>query len=231
MFRPNLGVCSLGVFLWDASAHEPWKALYGRSYWHLALPTMPLTEMALEGLRYERPEPLQRYRVHYQDGELLKLDLEYTGLRPAHEARIAGGVGHFDQPCHVVGKVVVRGETVAIDTFGMRDRTWSVRPEDKQGTGTGYTYGNASADEQFLVMTSLRGDAGTFISGVFSGYLVRDGVKSALVDANRRVVERVGGYPTRIEIDAVDELGRRLRRSASPATGWPTRPPRPSSRG
>jgi len=39
---------------------------------------------------------------------------------------------------------------------------------------------------------------------------VRDGVESPLVDANRRVVERRAGYPVRIEIDAVDALGRRL---------------------
>jgi hypothetical protein len=210
MFRPNLGVCSLGVFLWDGSAHEAWKVPYGKNYWHLAMPTSPLTDLSLEGLRYERLEPLQRYRVSYTDGDLVHLDLEYTGLRPAHEAGIGGGVGHLDQPCRVVGEVVVRGETIAIDTIGMRDRTWSVRPENRRGTGTAYTYGNASADDQFLVMTALTGDEGKFASGVFTGYLVRGGIKSALVDAKRRVTARENGYPMRIEIEAVDELGRRL---------------------
>lgn len=210
LFRPNLGVCSLGVFLWDAGAHEPWRVRYARSYWHLAMPETDLVDLHLEGLRYQQLEPLQRFRVAYEDADLLSLDLEFTGLRAPHEAGIGRGVGHYDQPCQVVGEVNLQGERIPIDTIGMRDRTWSVRPEDRHGTGTAYTYGHISADEQFLLLTKLDGNGGSFISGVFTGYLVRDGVHAPLVDANRRVVERVDGYPTRLEIEITDDLGRRL---------------------
>ena len=210
VFRPNLGICSMAVYLWDGSAHEPWNILYGRSYWHLAMPTMDVTELRLEGLSYDRLEPLQRYRVGYRDGDLIDLDLEFTGLRPPHEAGIGNGVGHFDQPCQVTGEIKVRGRTIEIDTLGMRDRTWSVRPEDRRGPGTAYTYGHSGADEQFLVMPTLQGNTGSFISGVFSGFLVRDGVHSPLVDASRRVVERRDGYPVAIELTAVDAMDRRL---------------------
>ncbi len=210
LFRPNLGVCSLAVYVWDASAHEPWRALYGRSYWHLAMPTTDLTDLRLEGLRYECLEPLRRYRVAYHDPDLIDLDLEFTGLREPHGVVIGGGMGHLDQPCHVTGTVTVGDRTIEVDTVGMRDRTWAPRPDDRRGPGTAYTYGNTSADEQFLVMTRLDGNEGLFIAGVFTGYLVRDGIESPLVDAHRTVVERRHGYPTRIEVTATDALGRRL---------------------
>jgi hypothetical protein len=209
MFRPNLGICSLGVFVWDPSAHEPWRVLYGRNHWHLAMPTTEATDLRLEGLSYDCLDPLRRYRVAYRDEGLIDLELEYTALRPPHEAGIANGVGHFDQPCRVVGHVVVRHRRVAIDTVGMRDRTWSVRPEDRR-TATAYTYGHADAHEQFLLLTRLDGNTGSIVGGVFTGYLVRDGVHAGLVHAARRVVERRDGYPTRIEVEATDALGRRL---------------------
>jgi hypothetical protein len=210
VFRPNLGVCSLGVFLWDASAHAPWAALYGRNYWHLAMPTSDLIDLELEGLRYDRLETLNRYRVRYQDADVLSVDLEYTGLRQPHEAAISSGSGHFDQPCHVEGTVRLRGDTFDIDTIGMRDRSWSVRPEDRRETRVAYTFGNASTDDQFLLMTSLDGNQGHFLSDLFTGYLVRDGVQAPLTNATRRVLERTHGFPVRIEIEATDQLGRRL---------------------
>lgn len=210
MFRPNLGICSLGVFVWDATAHEPWNVLYGKNHWHLRMPTMPATELRLEGLEYDCLEPLMKFRVGFHDRDLIDLELEVTGLRAPHEAGIGGGVGHYDQPCRVVGEAVVRGRRIALDTLGMRDRTWSVRPEVRYGHGTAYTYGYTGADEQFLTMTALNGNRGSFISGVFSGFLVRDGIQAPLTDATRRVVERRNGYPIRVEVEAVDSLGRRL---------------------
>jgi len=215
VFRPNAGVCSLAVYLWDATGSTPWTARYGRSYWHLPMPETALTHFTLEGLSYRPVEPLQRYEVRYQDGDVVSLDLECTGLRPPHEAGIANGVGHFDQPCRVLGDVVLHGERIEIDTLGMRDRTWSVRPERSRSRGTAYTYGHGSADDQFLLLTTLRGNEGSFSSGVFTGYLVRDGVHAPLVDARRRVLERRDGMPRRLEVEATDALGRHLQASGT----------------
>lgn len=209
-FRPNLGICSLAVYLWDASAHEPWAVRYARSYWHLPMPRTDLVDLDLQGLRYQRLEPLRRYRVTYEDADLLALELEYTGLRAPHEAGISAGVGHFDQPCHVVGELRLHGQTLPVDGLGMRDRTWSDRGEDRRRRGSAYTYGHLSADEQFLLLTNVEGNEGRFRTGVFTGYLVRDGVSAPLTDAVRRVVERTHGHPVCIEIEATDALGRRL---------------------
>ena len=60
----------------------------------------------------------------------------------------------------MVGELRLRGETLAVDGLGMRDRTWSERREDRRERGSGYTYGHVSADEQFLVMTNVEGNQG-----------------------------------------------------------------------
>ena len=109
LFRPNLGVCSLGVYLWDGSAHEPWKVRYGRAFWQLPMPATDLDALELVGLRYERLEPLRRFRVRYEDGDAVALDLESLVCREPHQAHLAEGVGHYDQPCHVVGEVSCGG--------------------------------------------------------------------------------------------------------------------------
>ena len=43
LFRPNLGVCSLAVSVWDDTAHAPWQILYNRALWHLPMPGDDLT--------------------------------------------------------------------------------------------------------------------------------------------------------------------------------------------
>jgi hypothetical protein len=215
LFRHNQGVCSLGVSVWDGSAHEPWRILYGRSFWHLPMPAMDLTALRLQGLTYDTVEPLRRYRVGYHDAELIDLELEVTGLRPPHVSGPGDGIGHIDQSCHVVGTLRLGDRRIEIDSLGMRDRTWSPRPELKRGPGAAYTYGHVDADEQFLVYSRVDGNSGSLISGVFSGYLVRDGVESDLATASRRVVERRNGYPVRVEIEATDALGRHLEATGS----------------
>ena len=39
LFRPNLGVATLLVAVWDAEATEPWRVPYHRSQWHLPMPS------------------------------------------------------------------------------------------------------------------------------------------------------------------------------------------------
>jgi hypothetical protein len=205
MFRPNLGVCALSVFVWDASAHEPWRVPYGRSLWHLPMPERDLTELSLAGLEYTRLAPLSKYRVQYADGDRIALDLVYEGLIPAHGLGIADGRGHIDQPCRVNGRILLAGEEIAVDGFEMRDRSWNVR-DDRRPTRASYSYGIASADDNFLAMGFYAGDD----CKVVAGFLVRDGEQADLVSGTRRVVERAHGYPVRVALDATDRLGRRL---------------------
>ena len=159
LFRPNLGVCSLGVYVWDESGHEPWAVRYGRTQWHLPMPTDDLTDLRVGGLELTCLEPLTRYRLRYEDGERIALDLTYEGLIAPHGFGIGRGRGHIDQPCHVRGTLRLGDESIAVDGADMRDRSWHVR-DDRRTTRASYSYGIASKREMFL--------AGGFVTGTSS---------------------------------------------------------------
>jgi hypothetical protein len=204
LFRQNLGTCSVAVYVWDDRSHEPWRVPYGRCLWHEPMPDGDLTRLEVAGLRTTCLEPLTRYRVEYEDGDRLHLDLTYEGLSPPHAPLVTPARGHLDQPCRVRGRIVLRGEEIAVDGFEMRDRSWHVR-DDRQTTRASYSYG-ISGDESFL--------AGGFHDGeqtrIVTGFLVRDGEKADLVGGTRRVLSREGAIPLRVAIEAEDRLGRRL---------------------
>jgi len=207
LFRSNLGTCSLGVYVWDDAAHEPWRVRYGRCLWHLPFPEGELSDCRVGGLALRCEEPLSRYRVRYTDDPLLSLDLVYAGLFPPHELGMDDARGHLDQPCRVTGTLTLAGEELAVDTFDMRDRSWHVR-DDVRTTRAGYSYG-ITGDEAFLAM-SMGGDGDAV---VIAGFLWRDGEKHDLAKGTRRVLERdpAAGFPTRVVIEVEDRAGRRLR--------------------
>jgi hypothetical protein len=205
LFRPNLGVCSLSVYVWDDTAHEPWRVPYGRAQWHLPMPEGDLTRTSFGGLELECVEPLHEYRVRYRDGDALALDLHYRGLIEPHGFGISPVRGHIDQPCHVRGTLALAGETLDVDGYEMRDRSWHVR-DDRRSTRASYSYGIESETEMFLAGGFQMGDD----CRIVAGFLIRDGEKADWVGGTRRVIARHDGYPTQIVIEANDALGRRL---------------------
>lgn len=205
LLRRNLGVCSLGVYVWDESAHEPWRIRYGRGQWHVPMPEGDLLQLSLGGLDLDCLDPLHRYRLHYRDGDAITLDLEYEGLIAPHGFGIGGGRGHLDQPCRVTGSIMLHGETIPVDGYDMRDRSWHVR-DDARPTRASYSYAIASEREAFLAGGFAQGDDCLIVAG----FLVRDGKKADLVSGARRILESRDGYPMRVVIEASDALGRRL---------------------
>jgi hypothetical protein len=206
LFRSSLGVCALGVAVWDESAYQPWRARYARRLWHVPLPKGELDDLTIAGLSIRCLEPLQAYHVTYRDGDKLDLELEYRGLIPVHAPLVSPGRGHLDQPCRVEGTVRLGGETIVIDGFEMRDRSWGPR-DDLRHTRAGYSYGIAGAQSCFLAMTlEIEGE-----ERVIGGYLVRDGEKHELVGGARTAVDRhADGYPLRVRIEATDAADRVL---------------------
>ncbi len=130
-FRPNLGICSLAVYLWDARAIEPWRVPYGRSLWHLPMPEGDLSDCSFGGLSYSCEKPLSRYRIRYEDADRLKLDLLYEGLMPPHAPLLQADRGHIDQPCRVTGSLQLLGESIEVDGYEMRDRAWGSRDDQR----------------------------------------------------------------------------------------------------
>jgi len=49
--------------------------------------------------------------IRSMGAKFIELDLEFTGLRPPHEAGIGNGVGQFDHPCQVTGTIQVPSDS------------------------------------------------------------------------------------------------------------------------
>lgn len=206
LFRSALGVCALGVAIWDETACEPWRARYARRLWHVPIPEGRLTDLEIEGLHIRCIEPLSRYRVQYRDADRVEIDLTYTGLCAPYAPLVTPERGHLDQPCRVVGRVRLGAEEIAIDGFEMRDRSWGPR-DDRRRTRASYSYGIRGERDAFLAAT-LELDG---VERVVMGFLLRDGERRDLVGGARTVLERSPhGYPRRVRIEAEDRSGRAL---------------------
>jgi hypothetical protein len=207
LFRPNLGVATLLVAVWDAEATEPWRVPYHRSQWHVPFPEGDLDDVEVGGLHLRCRTPLQCYDLAYADGDALALDLRFDGVMEPHVALAERAAGHFDQLGHVTGSLVLSGERVPVDCLAIRDRSWYVR-DDARSARAGYLYGAVAPDHQFLAFTRPEGESET--SPVVGGYLVRDGDKALLTEGTRTVVARRRGHPDQVTLEARDELGRDL---------------------
>lgn len=204
--RPNIGVSGGGCWVWDDTTFLHWEAPYFASFNNLRLPK-PTPAGALEfpnGMRVEALEPLQRYRLRYDDADAISVDLEFDAImepwvRTEPGSRPPRPV-HFDQLGHVTGELTLHGERLRVDCLAIRDRTWAPRSERwRDGGGYGYTNAAASPSLAFLAV----GDAEQV-----GGYLVVDGRRTQIT-AGRRVVERHAdhGFVTRVIVEASDEEG------------------------
>jgi len=216
-FRPNQGVCAAGAYAWDHTGDQPWNARYAKNLWHVPIPPEPLTDIRLaNGIRYRCLEPRHRYEIGYTDpdGGDLEIALEFEGICQPNRL----GESHIDQPGRYTGTIVLDGEAIDVDSFGMRDRSWGVRSQigpDLHGSGArrgGYSYATASGTDGFHAITM---DWGTGCT-VIHGYLLRDGKWAKLVSGSRTVHERAGGAPALVTLTATDELDRTLEAEGRP---------------
>jgi hypothetical protein len=207
LFRPNVGVASVQVSVWDGDAVEPWRVPYHREQWHLPHPATDLDDTELGGLRLRCLAPLRSYEVGYTDGGALQLELRFDAAMEPHVPMAEPVAGHFDQLGRVTGSMVLSGERVAVDCLAIRDRSWYVR-DDTRSLLAGYLYGAVDEGHHFLAFSHPDDASGT--SPVVGGYLVRDGQKATLTGGTRTVVGRRRGHPDEVALEATDELGRAL---------------------
>lgn len=236
----NQRACNGGAWVWDGSDAG---SLYEVHHHGLPLEDperMDLRDVHLpNGNHLQMLEPLTRYRCRRSDPGAFECDLVFDGLREPHSHPT--GVApfwkgrHFDQAMHVTGEIVVAGETIAIDSLSVRDRSWGPRPGPRQPGATGggpprrgpdavakarppyspwgigYVFGTASADEMFLAYTLPCIYDGMPRDDVATGYLVRDGKYGLLIGGSRRCeFDPEKGWMRRIWLNAVDEHGREL---------------------
>lgn len=210
LFRANLGVAAVAVYVWGPGGTELWQQPYYRLFWHLPMPDgLRLSDMELpNGLSYRTREPLTRYEVRYRDGDALHLDLDWTALHPPHAVGVTEEVGHLDQLGRVRGELVLHGERMEIDCVEMRDRTWSPRREARSRTRLGYSYGASVAGTGFLWSDRRLPDGTQAPLGGFAlgGSGVRD-----LVDGRREVRRDAHGRPAAVTVSARDAQGTEVR--------------------
>jgi hypothetical protein len=212
-FRPNQRVAAGGAYFWDASGSTLSTCRYAKNFWHLPLaPDADLADLELaNGIRYRCLEPLAKYAVRYldpDDGEV-EVDLVFEATAPPNPL----GGGHLDQPGRYTGTLRLQDERIAVDGFGMRDRSWGVRSQfgvalhpGAPFSHGGYSYASASAHDAFHTITAELG--GALVS--IHGFLLRDGKWAKLAEGRREVLAREDGCPTRVRITGRDTLGRTL---------------------
>jgi len=229
--RPNIGVTGGGLFIFDDSAWFHMEVPYYFNWSNMPLPkerdfrdfTFPNAE------RFQMLDPLKHYKITFADRDSINLDLDWRAVMEpwvrigAQPHTKAGDQStkprHFDQFGHVTGTVELHGETIPIDCYAMRDRTWwHLRPELwKRGGGTStYITGMANPDTAFF-------GAGS------NGFLILDGELRQLASGNvRRERDKEWGYLTKIIVTGVDIEGRQLEavgdsvsRMAMPISGVP----------
>lgn len=214
--RRNLGVATLGIFVWDRTATAQWDFPYCKQFTHI-----PLAEdfdlidgkFPQIGAALSVEEPFKAYRVSYADGDALKFDLRFTGLVDPQPVGLSAATGHLDQLLWAKGELNVGGKVHVIDGPAMRDRTWSTRPEASAGQYNCYAWG-ASKDRGFHLMAMHTPGGEPLFS---AGFLWLDGTVSALKSCDRKVVKRgPDGQPLAVTIKLEDQLGRTLEVSAEP---------------
>jgi hypothetical protein len=212
MFRPNIGTIAGGAWVWDDTAHVPWEVPYSANYTALQMPRdQQLTDIKLPtGVSIKMLEPLMRYKLGFEDAGKLSVDLEFDAVMPPRALRKGDSsfknLSHFDQFGQVKGHIVLHGETIPIDCYAIRDRSWGPRPEHRPGKSA-YVTGIASPEDAFLAVTKWNDET----NPVAYGFMIRDGKTGDLVSGHR-IVERClkQGWVTKITIEARDEFGRDL---------------------
>ena len=82
------------------------------------------------GLGYTAREPQRVYDLRYRDPDAddVSFDLTFTAIMdPLHTKTSGPDGGHLDQLGRFTGTLVLDGETIEVDSYGARDRSWGSR--------------------------------------------------------------------------------------------------------
>ena len=207
VFRPNIGVQFGGVVVYDGRGDLEWEVPVFDYDWHQEIPDgLDLRDAQLaNGMTIKCLEPARRYELGYQSRDLeLHLEAEAVIKPLVTNGTPPFNKGHIDQICRFTGEMVLEGETIPIDCYAMRDRSWGPRQDGRQPT-VGYNYGTADPDNAFLAVSQCKS---VDVWNITTGFLVRDGLWSRVSSGRRSVARDDEGHPVSVAIDGTDELGR-----------------------
>ena len=208
MFRQNLGIQAGGVLVFDDTAELPWELPVFDWDWHRQIPAgLDLRDATLDnGMTIRCVEPNRVFDLGYESRDLKLALRAEAAMKPlVTRATPPFNKGHIDQICHVTGTMEMRGETIPVDCFAMRDRSWGPRQDGRQPQ-VGYSY--ATQDDNNAWLTVAVGKDTDY--NVTTGFLMRDGEWAQMVSGTREVIRDEQGRPVRYAIRAADSLGRTL---------------------
>ncbi|HEX2382172.1 MAG TPA: hypothetical protein VHI95_06025 [Acidimicrobiales bacterium] len=227
--RPNIGVAGGGLFVFDDTTWLHLEAPYYFNYSNTPMPEQPdFRDFTFpSGERIQMLDPLHHYRITFADRDSIDLELDWravgkpwvrVGGQPhTKQGDQSSKPRHFDQFGHVTGALRLHGESIPIDCYAMRDRSWwHLRPEFwKRGGGTS-TYITCMADP----------DTAFFGAGP-GGFLLLDGVRRPLLSGSvRRERDADWGFMRRIVVTGTDTdsrefeaVGDSVSRMATPISG------------
>jgi hypothetical protein len=212
-FRPNMRMLMGGPIIWDNSGRHTWDCLYHD--WHHIQPipdgAKKFDFTSHTSLNIETVEPLSQYRLRY-DCNGCTVDLDWTAIEPPHhflgmEIEATGASPenrmHFEQMGRAKGTVILRGETIAIDSYALRDSSWGRRQIDSVRRGS-YFWG--IADEQTAFHAQTQGEDAD--QRVVGGFLKLDGRTSTIVGGQRFDTVMGEVTPASFTVLLEDEAGR-----------------------
>ena len=227
--RPHQNSTAGGAFVYEPGSTSPWELPFYAMFDHQRLSDdLDLRHACLEsGVSIDVVEPGMVYDLGYQFREETDFiaDLRFEGLIEPFPY-LAGtppfnASSHYDQPGRLTGTIELRGETIDVDCFSLRDRSWGPRPEH-WGRGGRLSYAFATMDEGtgFLAFCHPSGqDPFTDEESVTTGYLLADGEVARLTSGTRRSIRDPRTRMVRsIEVDLIDERGRTLHATGQPVS-------------
>ncbi|MET0448603.1 MAG: hypothetical protein ABW004_09350 [Aeromicrobium sp.] len=219
--RPHQHSTAGGAFVYEPGTTSPWELPYYAMFDHQKVPDgLDLRHARMEsGVTIDVVEPGRVYDLGYRfrDQTDFVADLRFEGIIGPFPYRAGtppfSASSHWDQPGRVTGTIELRGETIEVDCYSLRDRSWGPRPEQWSRKGRlSYAFGTMDDRTGFLAFCHPTGDDPfTDDETVTTGYLLADGEVSRLAGGVRRSVRDPRTRMVRsIDLDLVDERDRTL---------------------
>lgn len=206
--RPNAGVTAGGLWLWDGTSALPWDIPFYESYSALKPARFDGTTLhSPTGATIRTTEPGRAYDIRFSDRDRISVELTFEGLEdpvPLQQgAPPYPAASHYDQTGHVTGSLNLDGQSIEIDCYAMRDRSWGSRHE-RGYQRVGYTW---LASPQCSLLTY---SAPTSTSDdIHSGY-IRIGSDVHKIVEGRRTVARdpAQAWIDELTIAVIDDRGK-----------------------
>ena len=220
-YHPQLKVMSAGVLIWRGLRTSSLAADYVNHHHYLPLPDQ-IGKYRIDaiGLEIEILDPLKSARLRMDDPERgVSFDVTVRGAIPP-VSRPNGH--HLVQPMKCEGTLNLYGETIPIDDYFMRDRSWGAErhetPRDvppitwMTGMTDGFSFHLVAFDDP-----ALNPDwAGRFSSpsageNLLWGFLHKDGQTTSIIRASKRTRREADGHsPRGFDMQIEDDAGRIL---------------------